>query len=253
MSQAPSSHRRTRGNSRPGRLARLDALLPLLAPELLGDPGTVVDLGLGAQAWTTLELGDTLAGLNPALTLIGADLDPARVAHAAASAPARLWLCCGFDLPVRARLVRAVNLLRQYPLDQISDAHARLGRGLEPGGIALVGTTDKTGGRMGLHRLRSTSAGLVREALILATDFSQGFAPLALRDHLPRDLRHRVRPGEPMHAFFQDWTRAWSAVRCADAQASFDASLTALRRTRPGVRRLAPGTLIWQPAGGIPD
>jgi hypothetical protein len=253
MSHTPSSHRRTRGKSRPGRLTWLDDLLPLLVPELATGPGAVVDLGLGAQAWTTIELGDSLAALNPALTLIGADLDPERVATAAAAAPDRRWLCCGFDLPIQARLIRAVNLLRQYPVEQVTDAHLRLSRGLVAGGVALVGTTDKTGSRAGLHLLRQTPTGLAREALVLMRDCSQGFAPLALRDHLPRDLRRRVRPGEPIYAFFQDWTRAWEAVRTPDPRVSFASSVVALQDVRPGVRLLAPGALIWQPTGGIPD
>ena len=247
-----SNHRPTRGNSRPGRLSRLDALLPRLLPELTTGSGTVVDLGLGALPWTTLELRARLAEINPELVLVGVDLDPKRVAAAAATAPEVHWVCGGFDLPVQARLIRAINLLRQYPMAEVTDAHARLGRGLIQGGVLLEGTTDKTGARAGLLQLRRTRTGLIREALLLSTDFSTGFAPLALRDHLPRDLRHRVRPGEPIEAFFKAWTEAWKAVRSDDPRFSFTASLPGLRRTYPSVRELGAGTLIWRPLGGIP-
>lgn len=245
--------RSTRGKTRPGRLSRLDALLPQLVPELATGDGAVVDLGLGAVPWTTQELRSALAAWNPDLLLVGAEVDTDRLAAAARADPSLLLVGAGFDLPLRPRLIRAVNLLRQYPLDQVADAHARLGRALAPGGAALVGATDRTGDRFGVHVLRRRATGLVREALVLGTTWDRGFAPLALRDHLPRDLRHRVRPGEAIYAFFCDWTAAWHDTRTAWPQESFSRSVAALARARPGVRLAAPGVLIWQPAAGIPE
>jgi hypothetical protein len=234
-------------------LARIDRLLPLVLPELSRGPGTVLDLGLGALPWTTLEFQAYLADWNPLLALIAADLDDHRLASAAhAPGPPLKLLRCGFDIPVNARLIRAVNLLRQYPMAQVKDAHARMGRALVLGGVLLEGTTDKSGGRFGFHLLRRTPPGLIREALVLGTDFSRGFAPLAMRDYLPRDLRHRVVPKEPLYGFFQDWTVHWGKTRTRDPSESFDRSLEALVQCHPGVCRLAPGVLLWRPKGGIP-
>ncbi len=71
----------------------------------------------------------------------------------------------------------------------------------------MEGSTDVQGGITVVHLLRRTSEGLSREALLFHTDFHQGFAPLLFRDWLPRDLRRRVQPDEPIHDFFAAWTR----------------------------------------------
>ena len=99
-----------------------------------------------------------------------------------------------------------MNILRQYRPEDVETAHAELGRALLPGGLVVEGSTDTRGGITVAYLLRRTPEGLAREALLFHTDFHQGFAPLLFRDWLPRDLRRRVQPEEPIHDFFAAWT-----------------------------------------------
>ena len=55
----------------------------------------------------------------------------------------------GFELPVprRPALVRAFNVLRQYPEEQAWAAWSRLRAGLAAGGVLVEGTCDEIGRR----------------------------------------------------------------------------------------------------------
>jgi hypothetical protein len=130
-----------------------------------------------------------------------------------------------------------MNVLRTYREEEVAPAHALLGATLIEGGLLLEGSADPTGAILTAHLLRRRQGALHKEALLLFTDFSKGFAPLLFRDWLPRDLRRRVRPGEPIHALLQTWTDAWSPLRTAhpDPRAAFSASVQALARVLPEV------------------
>ncbi|MDP2315811.1 MAG: methylase [Pseudomonadota bacterium] len=283
----------TRGRTAPGRLAALDAWLCHAEAGLLrrtdGPWATApfVDIGLGDTPWTTLESAAALRTVRPDLPVVGIDVDRARVAAAQPHADALTTFRLGdFDLgppDEAARIVRALNVLRQYPPDAIPDIHRRLGAGLLPGGLLIEGTSDAAGGVLVTHLLRRPAPGehapgehapgehdpaaLRREGLLFHTDFSQGFAPLLFRDRLPRDLR-RVAPGTPMHPFFAAWTAAWEAARTAarharippelgpppeldTPHARFVASVQGLAARVPGVDPdpwlAARGYLVWRP------
>jgi hypothetical protein len=47
-----------------------------------------------------------------------------------------------------------------------------------------------------------------REAIVFSTNFRQGFDPASFQPVLPKDLIHRVMPGEPIYAFFEAWKQA---------------------------------------------
>jgi hypothetical protein len=191
--------KRTRGKSRPGRMRRLDALLPALCPGLGGGPGTVVELGLGSMPWTSLELSETLGRLNPELRLLGVDTDPERVLRAQGMGlEAREG---GFDGLPRARLIRCMNVLRQYPLEAVEPARSLLIEALEPGGVVIEGTTDK-GGHHGVAWVLGA-----QRRLLFWTDFTRGFAPRMFRGPLPRDLWRSER----LDGLFTDWTARWEA------------------------------------------
>jgi hypothetical protein len=110
------------------------------------------------------------------------------------------------------------------------------------------------------HLLRRRGGQVVREGLLFHTDFSHGFAPVLFRDWLPRDLRRRVRPGEPIHAFLADWTVAWEEARAGrplPPPAAFCESIPRLAARREGICAdgwLAEhGYLLWRPASGVPE
>jgi hypothetical protein len=123
----------------------------------------------------------------------------------------------------------------------------------------VEGSTDVQGGITVVHLLRRTSEGLSREALLFHTDFHQGFAPLLFRDWLPRDLRRRVQPDEPIHDFFDAWTEAWKKARELGAwepRSAFQESARQLSAASVHVSTepwlLERGYLRWQPPGGVP-
>ena len=264
---------KTRGRTSPGRLRALDAYLVHREPEMLSRRAgpwaraVFVDVGFGEHPWTTLESAEAFRALHPELPVIGVELDAERARAAEAHADARThFRQGGFELPLGedepARLVRAMNLLRQGPPERVPEVHRTLGRYLLPSGLLVEGSADPTGAILTAHLLRRAPDGaeplLTREALLLHTDFRHGFAPLLFRDWLPRDLRRRVRPGEPIHAFFSEWGAAWGEARAAGHTAPHDAFRESTLRlsARTGdvetdAWLLSQGYLIWSPEGGV--
>lgn len=262
--------RKTRGRTSSRRLRALDTYLCRRERELLARRdgawarALFVDVGFGEHPWTTLESAQAFREVHPELEVVGVELDPLRAEAAAAHGDARThFRQGGFDLPLlpgeSARLVRAMNLLRSgYVPKLISEVHQRLGEALLPGGLLVEGSSDTCGAVLVAHLLRRHPEALAREALLFHTDFSRGFAPLLFRDWLPRDLRRRVVPGEPIHAFFTAWTQAWEearAVGAASPREVFGPSLLLLARRCEGVETdawlLEEGYLLWRPPGGI--
>ncbi|WP_426750550.1 methylase [Myxococcus sp. Y35] len=263
---------KTRGRTSRGRLRALDAYLcrcerPLL--ERNEGPwahAVFVDVGFGEHPWTTLESAQAFRALNPELTVVGVELDAERAAAAQADADARThFRQGGFELPLRAdepaRLVRAMNLLRQGAPERVPEVHRTLAGYLLPSGLLVEGSADATGAVLSAHLLRraSDAAGMpFREGLLFYTDFSHGFAPVLFRDWLPRDLRRRVRPGEPIHDFFAAWSAAWQQARAAGHVRPPDAFREAacgLATRVDGVETdpwlLSHGYVVWRPKGGV--
>jgi hypothetical protein len=264
-----SLDRKTRGRTSHGRLHALDVYLLHQEHELLARSegawvrAVFVDLGFGEHPWTTLESARAFRELHPGLAVVGVELDPERVASAQAHAEALTdFRQGGFELPLRpgetVRLIRAMNLLRGYRPEEVPGIHQKLGGALLEGGLLVEGSTDTTGAVLVTHLLRRVPVGLSREALLFHTDFSRGFAPVLFRDWMPRDFRRRVKPGEPIHAFFADWTAAWQEAREAgqvDPPAAFRHSVLRLASRVEGVVTdawlLEHGYLLWRPPGGV--
>ena len=199
----------------------------------------VVDLGFGASPVTTFELYRRVRAVAPDAEVIGLEIDPDRVAWArrrlaswrptAEEEPGLSFAVGGFELPVPRRpvLIRAFNVLRQYPEERVWTAWNRLRSGLAEGGVLVEGTCDEIGRRavwVTLPALRDGSpdgspdgaglggrrAGGGRDALIT---FSARLAslerPSDLAERLPKVLIHRNVRGEPVHQFLRDFDRAW--------------------------------------------
>jgi len=246
--------RRTRGKSRPGRLRLLDAWLvatqrPLIARrEAAFERAVSVDLGFGAVPWTTLELVAALRQIDPEAEVVGVDIDPARVESARPlQVPGLRFEVGGFELPPAppVRLIRAMNVLRQYDPAAVAGAHAAMRRAVLPGGLVIEGTTSKGGDTLAAHLLRrhgGVGEPAQPRALLFATDFSAGFAPRMFARCLPRDLRPDGRPSPAVAAFLDAWTAALSGMDRADPARAFAASAADL----PGVE-VGPGWIIWTP------
>ena len=267
MPSPPPHGRVTRGKTAPGRLGPLDAYVARYERGLLQrrdgpwSAAPFVDVGFGERPWTTLESAEAFRAVAPELRVVGVEIAAPRAeaARVGSEPPRTRFIQGGFELGGlgAVRLIRAMNVLRQYRVEEVGRAHRRLGERLLEGGALLEGTSDKHGQALAAHLMRRRADGLRREALLMATDFSRGFAPLLFRDVLPRDLRRRVAPGDPMHALFSAWTAAWEAVRGdLGPAAAFKRSVQALACRVPGVATdpwlLERGVMRWSPPGGVP-
>lgn len=212
----------TRGKTARNRLRRVDTFLLRYDPSLIrcaySTASWVVDLGYGAEPFTALEMAARLRRLNPALPVLGVEIDPERVAAAASYGDARTeFRLGGFNLPVdttageTVRIVRAFNVLRQYEEADVADAWWRLGQYVAPGGLMIEGTSDPPGRVWVANVLRRTdddAAPWRPEALVFSTNFRTGFDPAQFQPVLPKNLIHRMMPGEWIYDFFENWKQA---------------------------------------------
>ncbi|WP_280437284.1 class I SAM-dependent methyltransferase [Nocardia carnea] len=198
----------TRGTTGTNRLRRSDRRLvhdPQITEVLhrAADP-LVVDLGYGAQPWTTLELAARLRTVRPDVRVVGLEIDPARVV------PARdgvRFARGGFELAgLRPNLVRAFNVLRQYPESAVAGAWATILSGLAPGGLLVEGTCDELGRRCAWVVLDGAGP----RSLTLAWDPLTVERPSDLAERLPKALIHRNIPGERIHALLSAADLAWA-------------------------------------------
>ena len=253
----------TRGTTGYNRLRRADRWLvhaPRVRATLLSaaDP-LVVDLGFGALPVTTLELATRLRAVRADIRVTGLEIDPHRVEVArAAPVPGVEFALGGFELAgLRPVLVRAFNVLRQYPADEVPGAWSVMQGALAPGGLILDGTCDELGRRCCWVLLDRTGP----LSLTLACDPLRIDRPSDLAERLPKVLIHHNVPGQPIHTLLAAADRAWAAAAghgVFGPRARWRAMLTALRGEglpiEPQRRRLRDAVLTvpWEvvaPAG----
>jgi hypothetical protein len=273
----------TRGTTAPGRLRRADRWItgPLRPVLLAGPRPLVIDLGYGASPATTLELYRAVRAVAPAAEVTGLEVDPDRVAAARRVLASRRaagdplaglsFGPGGFELPAARRpaLVRAFNVLRQYPEERAWAAWARLRAGLAPGGVLVEGTCDEIGRRSvwvtvpaAVPAGSAPAAGEAAAGPAALITFSARVAALGrpsdLAERLPKVLIHRNVPGEPVHQFLRDFDRAWDRAAPYSAfgpRQRWLAAVTALADHWPVLRtppaggrrrwRLGEVTLPW--------
>jgi hypothetical protein len=208
----------------------------------------------------------------PDAEVIGLEIAPERVAAArrrlaelradGADLPGLGFALGGFELPAprRPALVRAFNVLRQYPEERAWASWARLRAGLADGGVLVEGTCDEIGRRAVWVTLPVCGGGPAGPGLItFSTRVASLGRPSDLAARLPKTLIHRNVPGEPVHQFLRDFDRAWDA---AAPQVAFGpgqrwlAAVTSLAAAWPVLRyppyggprrwRLGEVTLPWR-------
>ncbi|MFT4211731.1 MAG: class I SAM-dependent methyltransferase [Microbacterium sp.] len=221
---APSSPlgRATRGTTGTNRLRRVDRWIarhPVL--RTAGPEPLVVDLGFGASAVTALELEARLHRARPDVEVTGLEIDPERVGRAraqlaqvrAGGTPFRpgarvSFARGGFEVPTgrRPRIVRAMNVLRQYDEADVADAWTRMASRLEPGGLLVEGTCDEIG---------RISTWVAVDAAGLPVTFTISLRltglehPSVAAERLPKALIHRNVPGERVHDYLRAIDREW--------------------------------------------
>ncbi|OBI84042.1 methylase [Mycobacterium sp. E740] len=204
----------TRGTTGYNRLRRSDRWLvhaPRVRATLLsaGDP-LVVDLGYGALPVTTLELAARLRLVRNDIRVVGLEIDPERV-HSARQARTDSveFGLGGFELAgMRPVLVRAFNVLRQYPVEAVGEAWSTMQRQLAPGGLIVDGTCDELG-RCCCWVLLDADGPL---SLTLACDPFAIERPSDLAERLPKVLIHHNVDGQPVHALLSAADHAWASA-----------------------------------------
>lgn len=209
----------TRGTTGYNRLRRSDRWLthsPRVRATLLSalDP-LVIDLGYGARPVTTLEMAARLRVVRQDLRVVGLEIDPDRVMSACAAGDGRApaenveFALGGFELAgLQPVLVRAFNVLRQYPVDAVPDAWSRMSAQLAPGGLIVDGTCDELGRRCCWVLLDADGP----VSLTLACDPFAIERPSDLAERLPKVLIHHNFAGRPIHTLLVAADRAWASV-----------------------------------------
>ena len=204
----------TRGTTGYNRLRRSDRWLvhsPRVRAALHAAPDPlVVDLGYGALPITTLELAARLQTVRPDVRVTGLEIHPDRVRLAQQSATATVQFGLGgFELAgLRPVLVRAFNVLRQYPVEEVEPAWTQLLGRLAPGGLLVDGTCDELGRRCCWVLLDADGP----VSLTLACDPFDINRPSDLAERLPKILIHRNIDGQPIHALLAAADRAWASA-----------------------------------------
>mgnify|MGYP000905577088 CR=1 FL=1 len=170
----------------------------------------VVDLGYGRLPVTTLELAQRLRPVRPDLRVVGLEIDPDRVSAAQTAKSGTVeFLLGGFELAgLHPVLVRAFNVLRQYPEDAVAAAWRQMQSLLAPGGFIVDGTCDELG-RRSCWVLLDTGGPV---SLTLACDPRHIEKPSDLAERLPKVLIHQNVSGEPVHALLTAADQAWAAA-----------------------------------------
>lgn len=171
----------------------------------------VVDLGYGALPVTTLELASRLRTVRTDVRVVGLEIHPERVSTARAVADGTdvRFALGGFELGgLRPVLVRAFNVLRQYPVEAVPDAWATMTRHLAPGGLIIDGTCDELGRRCCWVLLDADGP----VSLTLACDPFSIERPSDLAERLPKVLIHHNVAGQPIHTLLSAADRAWAST-----------------------------------------
>lgn len=198
----------------------------------------VVDLGYGRLPVTTLELAARLRSIRPDVRVVGLEIDPERVAVAREARSETVdFALGGFELAgLRPVLVRAFNVLRQYPEDAVAGAWDTMRSRLAPAGLIVDGTCDEVG-RLSCWVLLDREGPV---SLTLACDPRAIERPSDLAERLPKILIHHNVPGQPIHTLLAAADREWAA---AAGQSVFGPRA----RWRAMINALAAGGMAMEP------
>lgn len=255
----------TRGKTASNRLRRVDNFILLHEPSLLTRTddrfaeSLFVDLGYGFDARTTLESAARFRRVNPGLKILGVEIDKERVEAALPFADEKTFFRLGgFNLPLQAgehvRLIRAFNVLRQYEEKDFAPAYEQLAQYVLPGGLMIEGTSNPFGSIWAANLARKTRTGDWRfETLVFSTNFRMGFDVEEFQTILPKNLIHRVVPGEEIYDFFEAWKRSaqeTAPFKTYGARQWFTATTKSLARKgyKVNLQRkfLSKGYLVWE-------
>lgn len=200
----------TRGTTNPNRLRKLDRwLIHTYCRDLrAADDPLVVDLGYGASPRTSVELIQRLRKeVSPRVRVLGLEIDPERVAAAQRiDEPGLSFAFGGFEVPTddRPLIIRAANVLRQYPVESVPEHWTQL---LERASIAVIDATCDEIGRLCTWLALEPEHGPVSLTISMQVGSVQQPSDVAAR--LPKALIHRNQPGDPVGDFFAHLDALW--------------------------------------------
>jgi hypothetical protein len=213
----------TRGKTALNRLRQIDVYLAIRFRSLIAEGSPLIlDVGYGAQPWTTIEMLERLRRINPQVRMLGLEIDAERVAIAKpyAEPPMLDFQLGGFNVrdvlgTEKATIIRCYNVLRQYDESAVPGALIELSAGLVPGGVIIEGTSNPSGGRVVFdvyERIAEAEADqlvpLRHRALVFGTNFRTPIEAIDFQPILPKRLIHRML--EPALAeFFARWQHEW--------------------------------------------
>ena len=203
----------TRGTTNPNRLRRVDSWIAWKYGDALRalDSALIVDLGYGESPITTLELAKRIRQAAPTTHVVGLEIDRERVTSAKRFESEQVtFRDGGFELAgvKHPFLVRAFNVLRQYPESEVQGAWQEMSKHLHPQGAIIDGTCDELG-RLATW-LEITKGG--PQALTVSLRLQGLKDPIESAERLPKALIHHNAPGEAIHEFYQDLQRAWQSA-----------------------------------------
>ena len=255
----------TQGKTASNRLRRVDNFILLYEPSLLTrtdglfPDSMFVDLGYGFDARTTLESASRFRRVNPHLRVLGVEIDKDRVEAALPYADEKTFFRLGgFNLPLhegeQVRVIRAFNVLRQYEEKDFAPAYDRLAPYVLPDGLMIEGTSNPFGSIWVANLVRKEKIGNWRfEALVFSTNFRTGFDVEEFQTILPKNLIHRILPGEPIYDFFEVWKQSaaeTSSMKTYSTRQWFIAAAEHLERRGYVLgsqkKWLSKGYLIWK-------
>ncbi|MEZ5185169.1 MAG: class I SAM-dependent methyltransferase [Candidatus Nanopelagicales bacterium] len=239
----------TRGTTANNRLRRFDRWIAHLVaiPLRSADSPLAVDLGFGTTPVTTLQWRSSLRTINPATEVVGVEIDKSRVDSARGTIPA---IVGGFEIPTPRRplVIRAANVLRQYPREEVEPAWARMAARLDTDGWIVEGTCDEHGR---LAAMISIDAQARPAWLTLSCRLAGLDRPNQVAARLPKALIHANVPGTAIHRLLADMDRAWESAPRWGARQRWITMAESLRGTwqvRDGVNRWRLGelTVPWE-------
>ncbi len=210
----------TRGKTALNRLRQVDIYVALALPGVLtGNAPLAVDVGFGAYPWTTLEMRERWLRINPALRVLGVEIDPDRVAAALpyAQPPTIDFRLGGFNLTdvlqnEQARLIRCYNVLRQYEEAAVDPALMTMAAALQPDGILIEGTSNPSGRLVAFDVYQKEADRLTHRNLVLGSNFRAPVEPVDFQAILPKRLIHHMRDLVPL-TFFDHWQESFARTR----------------------------------------
>lgn len=162
-----------------------------------------VDVGYGASHTTTVEWARWLRSVEPSVQVTGLEIEPSRVLPPREGVRFALG---GFELAgMRADVIRAFNVLRQYDVADVHAAWATMTGQLHPGGVLIEGTCDELGRRAAWLLIDAHGP----RTLTLAWDPWSAERPSDLAERLPKALIHNNCPGHAIHDVLRQLDAAW--------------------------------------------